>query len=120
MNSDKQTPFVLEAVEMTEGNIDKVLDFIYCPNWEKLFSERNFFHFTKKDGVVCTTPGGIDPSDGKFKITAIDEIVVVESGDMLARGCTGELYLKKANSDADPYCFRQPSVMELCPKFFAQ
>ena len=69
-------PVIIEAVQLKEDTFHDVYEFMRIVNKD---------HF----------PGcghGIDPSDGKFKITTLEGVMVANIGDYIIKGTEGEFY----------------------------
>jgi hypothetical protein len=72
----KKKPVVVKAIQLHAKTIDEVYDFLGISN------QGNF-------------PGcgsGIDPVDGKFKITTLEGVMIAEMDDYIIQGVEGEFY----------------------------
>lgn len=72
----RKKPVVIEAVQLTMQTGDECYEFMGITN------KGNF-------------PGcgnGIDPADGKYKITTLEGVMVVSLGDWIIKGIKGEFY----------------------------
>lgn len=74
----RKKPVVVEAIQLNpEGkNISEVYD---------------FFGITGK-GNFGETGFGIDPADGKFKITTLEGVMIADLSDYIIKGINGEFY----------------------------
>ena len=72
----RKKPVVIEAVQLREDTLDKLYRFMGIDG-------RGSF-------VECGH--GIDPGDGKFKITTLEGVHVANIGDWIIRGVKGEFY----------------------------
>lgn len=77
MRKYRKKPVVIEAIQLKESgeNIGEVYDF--CGLDTGNFPERGI---------------GIDPSDGKFKITTLEGVMIAELDDYIIKGIKGEFY----------------------------
>ena len=70
----KKKPVIIEAIQLTDNNVQEVYDFMDLK------------------GNYPETGHGIDPSDGKFKITTLEGIHTANINDWIIRGIKGEYY----------------------------
>ena len=71
----KKKPVIIDAEELQQTNLQEVFD---------LLGE-------SKNYPECTY-GGIDPSDGKFKIKTLEGVMIANIGDYIIKGIKGEFY----------------------------
>ncbi len=81
----RKRPVVIEAVQLRKDNLDEVYDFLGIMVLPK-YSDAFFLY-----------GHGIDPSDGKFKITTLEGIHVANIGDWIIKGIKGEFYPCKSD-----------------------
>lgn len=72
----QKKPVVIEAIQLTQYTLDDLYDFLGIKN----------------KGSFLDCGHGIDPTDGKFKITTLEGIHVAEIGDYIIKGIKGEFY----------------------------
>jgi len=70
----KKKPIVVEAIQLTKDTLQECYDFVEAKG---NFSECGM---------------GIDPADGKFKITTLEGIHTVNINDWIIKGIAGEFY----------------------------
>ena len=71
----RKLPVEIEAIQLTQYSLDDCYQFI-----------------DKRVGNFPETGRGIDPSDGKFKITTLEGVMIVDIGDYIIKGVNGEFY----------------------------
>lgn len=76
MKKFRKKPVVIDAVQLREDNVQECYEFIGISN----------------QGNFQETGHGIDPSDGKFKITTLEGVHVANIGDYIIKGVKGEFY----------------------------
>lgn len=69
-------PVVIEAVQLTEHTLTELYKFLDI----------------EKKGSFLDCGAGIDPTDGKFKITTLEGVMVADMGDYIIKGIKGEFY----------------------------
>ncbi len=74
MKKFRKKPVVIEAIQLTDGNVQECYDFIGA----------------KGNFPECGM--GIDPADGQFKITTPEGVHVASVGDWIIKGVKGEFY----------------------------
>lgn len=72
----RKKPVVIEAIELSEDWVMKCHDFVN----------------NGKVGGFPELGNGIDPADGKFKITTLEGVMIVNIGDYIIKGINGEFY----------------------------
>ena len=75
MKKFRKKPVIIEAVQLRPDTVQECYDFI-----------------DKKAGNFPETGRGIDPVDGKFKITTLEGVMVAEIDDWIIKGVKGEFY----------------------------
>lgn len=76
MKKYRKKPVIIEAVQIKQETVDECYDFLGISN-KGNFGETGF---------------GIDPSDGKFKITTLEGVMTAKVGDWIIKGVNGEFY----------------------------
>ncbi len=69
-------PIVIEAIKLNQYTIDECYQFMGIVN----------------KGNFTRCGNGIDPADGKFKITTLEGVMIVNLGDYIIKGIKGEFY----------------------------
>ena len=72
----KKKPVIIEALQLKQDNLEEIYKFLTCYN--------------KGSFLECGM--GIDPTDGKFKITTLEGIMIAEINDYIIKGVAGEFY----------------------------
>jgi hypothetical protein len=72
----RKKPVIIEAVQLREDTLTELYDFLGITN----------------KGSFIDCGHGIDPSDGKFKITTLEGVHIANIGDFIIRGVKGEFY----------------------------
>jgi len=72
----KKLPVVVEAVQLREDTLTELYDFLDITN----------------KGCFQDCGHGIDPEDGKFKITTLEGVHVAKINDYIIKGVKGEFY----------------------------
>lgn len=72
----KRRPVTVEAVRFTEETLTELYDFMNIAG----------------QGSFLDCGHGIDPTDGKFKITTPEGVMEASIGDYIIKGVQGELY----------------------------
>lgn len=72
----RKKPVIIEAVQLREDTLDELYDFL---------------NIAGKDSFL-ECGHGIDPTDGKFKITTLEGVHVAIVGDWIIKGVHGEFY----------------------------
>lgn len=72
----RKKPVVIEAIQLREDTLSEIYAFMGI----------------KGKGSFSDCGHGIDPSDGKFKITTLEGVHVANVGDYIIRGVSGEFY----------------------------
>ena len=71
----RKKPVVIEAIQYTAYSIQDCYDFI-----------------DSRVGNFPEVGRGLDPSDGKFKITTLEGVMIADVGDWIIKGVNGEFY----------------------------
>jgi hypothetical protein len=71
----RKKPVVVEAIQLTQYSIQECYDFI-----------------NPAKGNFPEVGRGIDPADGKFKITTLEGVMIADVGDWIIKGVNGEFY----------------------------
>jgi hypothetical protein len=76
----RKKPVVIEAIQLDKDgkNISECYEFVHNGKDIK--------------GNFPETGMGIDPSDGQFKITTLEGVMIVGLGDYIIKGVKGEFY----------------------------
>ena len=69
-------PLIIEAIQFNQYTLDEIYEFL---------------NITGK-GSFLDCGHGIDSTDGKFKITTLEGVHVVDIGDWIIKGIKGEFY----------------------------
>lgn len=85
IRSFRKKPVVVQAVQLRPTNPDEVLEFMGVK------------------GSFYDTGYGIDPGDGKFKVTTLEGVHEASIGDWIIRGVHGEFYPCKPDIFAKTY-----------------
>lgn len=72
----RKKPVIIEAVQLREDTLDELYDFLNIAG----------------KGSFLECGHGIDPTDGKFKITTLEGVHVAIVGDWIIKGVHGEFY----------------------------
>lgn len=72
----RKKPVVIEAIKLCETTLTEIYDFL---------------GITGK-GCFQDCGQGIDPADGKFKITTLEGVMIADIGDYIIKGIKGEFY----------------------------
>ena len=72
----RKKPVVIEAVQLNQYSLTELYDFLGITN----------------KGSFLDCGCGIDPTDGQFKITTLEGVMVASVNDYIIRGAKGELY----------------------------
>lgn len=83
----RKKPIVIEAVQLTPSTLPELYDFL---------------GITGK-GCFQDCGHGIDPSDGKFKITTLEGVMIADVNDWITKGIKGEFYPCKPDVFAKTY-----------------
>ena len=70
----KKKPVVIDAIQLTQKTVQECYEFV---------------------GAVGNFPEcgmGIDPSDGQFKITTLEGVMIADVNDWIIKGIKGEFY----------------------------
>ncbi|GAB1376869.1 hypothetical protein MASR1M48_17210 [Lactococcus petauri] len=72
----RSKPVIKEAVQLKPDTLTELYEFLQITN----------------KGSFLECGHGIDPTDGKFKITTLEGVHVAEIGDYIIKGLKGEFY----------------------------
>lgn len=72
----RKKPIVIEAMQLSEKTLDSLYKFLDIEGM----------------GSFLDCGHGIDPTDGKFKITTLEGVMIANIGDWIIKGISGELY----------------------------
>ena len=72
----RKKPVIIEAVQLRPDTVDEVIEFLGVTG----------------KGSFQDCGYGIDPADGKFKITTLEGVMIAEIGDYIIKGVKGEFY----------------------------
>lgn len=76
MGKYRKKPVIIEAVQLKDDTLTELYDFM---------------GITDK-GSFLDCGHGIDPTDGKFKITTLEGVHTAKIGDFIIKGVQGEFY----------------------------
>jgi len=87
MSKFRKRPIVIEAVQLHEHNLTELYNFLGITN----------------RGSFLDCGHGIDPTDGKFKITTLEGVHTASMGDYIIKGIQGEFYPCKPDIFKESY-----------------